>query len=208
MIFDELKKIRLVPVIAINDAADAVPLGGALIRGGLPCAEITFRTDAAEDAIKNLSKAYPEMLIAAGTVLTAEQADRAIGAGATFIVAPGLNRKVAEHCIKKGYPYAPGIMTPSEIEVALELGLNVVKFFPAEQAGGINMIKALSAPYTKLRFMPTGGINRKNISDYLSFNKVIAVGGSFMATSQMIADKKFDEIEALTKEAVELIGAI
>jgi 2-dehydro-3-deoxyphosphogluconate aldolase/(4S)-4-hydroxy-2-oxoglutarate aldolase len=208
MIFEKLKKMRLVPVIAINDEEDAIPLGGALIRGGLPCAEITFRTDAAEESIKRLSKEYPEMLIAAGTVLTTEQADRAIGAGATFIVAPGFSRKVAEHCLKKNYAYAPGVMTPTEIEMALDLGITTVKFFPAELAGGINMIKALAAPYTKLKFMPTGGISKKNIADYLTYEKTTAVGGSFMATSKMIANKEFDKIEALTKEAVEMIAAI
>jgi 2-dehydro-3-deoxyphosphogluconate aldolase/(4S)-4-hydroxy-2-oxoglutarate aldolase len=208
MIFEKLKQLRLVPVIAINDAEDAINLGGALIRGGLPCAEITFRTEAAEESIKRLSKEYPEMLIAAGTVLTPEQADRAIGAGATFIVAPGFSRKVAEHCLKKGYAYAPGVMTPTEIEMALDLGITTVKFFPAELAGGINMIKALAAPYTNLKFMPTGGISAKNIAEYLSYEKIIAVGGSYMATSKMIANKEFDKIETLTKEAVKMVAAL
>ena len=170
----QISDIGIVPVIKITDVNKAVPLAKALIDGGLPIAEITFRTDAAEESIRIMHKDYPDMIIGAGTVLTAEQADRAINAGATFIVSPGLNPEVVKHCTAKGYPIVPGCATPSEIEMAMSLGLDTVKFFPAEAAGGIAMIKAMSAPYGKIKFMPTGGIGKDNLNDYLSFGKVFA----------------------------------
>ncbi|MBP5452496.1 MAG: bifunctional 4-hydroxy-2-oxoglutarate aldolase/2-dehydro-3-deoxy-phosphogluconate aldolase, partial [Treponema sp.] len=165
---DTLKKIGetgIVPVVVLNRASDAEALAESLIKGGLPCAEVTFRTDAAEESIRAIAKKFPDMFVGAGTVLTVEQADRAVDAGAKFIVSPGLNPKVVEHCLKKNYPIAPGIMTPSELEIALGFGLDVVKFFPAENAGGLKMIKAISAPYTMMKFMPTGGINPTNVRD-------------------------------------------
>ncbi len=204
-IIKELSLIGIVPVIALNDAKDASALAGALTSGGLPCAEITFRTAAAEESIKIMSREYPDMIIGAGTVLTPEQADTAVAAGAKFIVSPGLNPEVVKHCISKGYPIVPGCATPTEIEKAMTLGLDTVKFFPAEAAGGLAMIKAMSAPYGKIKFMPTGGINEKNINDYLSFGKIFACGGSWMASSKMISEGKFDEIEKLTRDAVSLM---
>ena len=202
---DILKKISdigIVPVVVLDDAKDAKPLAKALIDGGLPCAEVTFRTDAAEESIRIMAKEFPEMLVGAGTVLTTDQVDRAVNAGAKFIVAPGFNEKIVCYCIKKGIPMVPGVNNPSNIEAALELGLDVVKFFPAEASGGINMIKAMAAPYTTVKFMPTGGINAKNICDYLAFDKIIACGGSWMVKKDLIADGKFDEIQKLTEEAV------
>lgn len=197
-----LSKIGIVPVVKIDDAKDAVPLAQALMNGGLPCAEVTFRTAAAEEAIAQMSKAFPEMLIGAGTVLTSEQVDRAVNAGAKFIVTPGFNTKIVKYCVDKNIPITPGCPTTSDIEAAIELGLDVVKFFPAENLGGINMIKALAAPYVGVKFMPTGGINANNINSYLDCDKILACGGSWMVKDTLINAGKFDEIEALTKEAV------
>ena len=198
----ELYSIGLIPVIKIENPDDAVPLAKALIDGGLPAAEITFRTKCAAEAIKNITDAYPEMLVGAGTVLTTEQVDAAIAAGSKFIVAPGLNPKVVSYCLSKGVPMLPGCSNPSDVEAALELGLSTVKFFPAEAAGGLPMLKAMSAPYGNLTFMPTGGINADNLLDYLKFNKIIACGGSFLVKDELVKEKKWDEITALTKNAV------
>ncbi len=198
----ELYSIGLIPVIKIENPDDAVPLAKALIDGGLPAAEITFRTACAAEAIKNITDAYPEMLVGAGTVLTCEQVDAAIAAGSKFIVSPGLNPKVTAYCLSKGVPMLPGCSNPSDVEAALELGLKTVKFFPAEAAGGLPMLKAMSAPYGQLTFMPTGGINADNLLDYLKFNKIVACGGSFMVKDDLVKAKKWDEITALTKDAV------
>ena len=179
-----------------------MPLAKALIAGGLPVAEVTFRTDAAEEAIKLISENCPEMFVGAGTVLTCEQVDKAVNAGAKFIVSPGLNPKVVKYCVDKNIPVTPGCANPSDIEQAIELGLEVVKFFPAEAAGGLNMIKAMSAPYGNIKFMPTGGISAKNLNEYLNFSKILACGGSWMVKGELINEKKFDEITKLTKEAV------
>ncbi len=201
-LIDELSLIGIVPVVAIDEAKKAAPLADALSNGGLPCAEVTFRTEAAEEAIKIMTASHPDMIVGAGTVLTREQADRAVGAGAKFIVSPGLNPDVVAHCISRGYPVIPGCATPSDIERALSLGLDTVKFFPAEAAGGVEMIKAMSAPYGKVRFMPTGGINASNLNDYLSFPKVVACGGSWMVKKDLINNGEFDRITKLTAEAV------
>lgn len=203
-----LKKFRdfgIIPVVRIDRASDAVDLAKALIDGGLPVAEVTFRTEAAGEAIAAMKKAYPEMLLGAGTVLTTEQVDAALAAGAEFIVSPGLNPKVVKYCLEKGVAIVPGVNNPSQIEQALELGLEVVKFFPAEASGGLPMIKAMSAPYGKLMFMPTGGISEANLKSYLDFNKIIACGGSWMVDKKLVAAKKFDEITRLSKEAVDTI---
>lgn len=208
---DTLKQIGttgIVPVVVLNKVSDAEPLAQALIAGGLPCAEVTFRTDAAEESIRAIAKKFPDMFVGAGTVLTTEQVDRAIGAGAKFIVSPGLNPKVVEYCIKKGYPVTPGIMTPTELEVALGFGLDVVKFFPAENAGGLKMIKAMSAPYTMMKFMPTGGINATNVRDYLACDKILACGGSWMVKGELINAGNFAEIEKLTREASGIVKEI
>ncbi|MBO7638934.1 MAG: bifunctional 4-hydroxy-2-oxoglutarate aldolase/2-dehydro-3-deoxy-phosphogluconate aldolase [Treponema sp.] len=208
---DTLKKIGetgIVPVVVLNRASDAEALAESLIKGGLACAEVTFRTDAAEESIRAIAKKFPDMFVGAGTVLTTEQADRAVDAGAKFIVSPGLNPKVVEHCLKKNYPNAPGIMTPSELEIALGFGLDVVKFFPAENAGGLKMIKAISAPYTMMKFMPTGGINTTNVRDYLACDKILACGGSWMVKGDLINAGDFAKIEELTKEAAAIVKEI
>ena len=202
-VLEEFSKIGIIPVIALDDAKDAAPLAEALIKGGLPCAEVTFRTAAAEESIRIMAFQYPEMLVGAGTVLTTEQVDRAVNAGAKFIVSPGLNPKVVKYCVEKGIPVTPGTTNPSDIEQAIELGLEVVKFFPAEAAGGLNMIKSMAAPYTNMKFMPTGGINASNVCNYLDFKKIIACGGSWMVKKDLISAGEFDKITAMTKEAVE-----
>jgi len=207
-LIQQIIDIAVVPVIKIDCAKDALPLADALARGGLRAAEVTFRTDAAEESIRLIAEAHPDFMIAAGTVLTPDQADRAMAAGASFIVSPGTNPEVVRHCLAKGYPIIPGVCTPSEVEMAMSLGLTYLKFFPAEAAGGVKMIKAMAAPYTKVRFMPTGGITVKNIADYLACRAVFACGGSWMVPSDAIADGRFDEIEALTREAVELVKEI
>ncbi len=207
-VLKQFGEIGIIPVVVLNDAKDAEALGKALCNGGLPCAEVTFRTDAAEESIKIMAEKFPEMLVGAGTVLTTEQVDRAVAAGAKFIVSPGLNPKVVQYCIDKGVPVTPGCATPSEVEQAIELGLDVVKFFPAEQAGGLKYIKAISAPYTGMKFMPTGGINATNVREYLGFNKILACGGSWMVKGDLVKEGKFDEIEKLVKEAVEIVKEV
>lgn len=197
-----IKKMGIVPVVKLDRAEDAEPLAKALCEGGLPCAEVTFRTDAAEEAIRIMTTKYPDMLVGAGTVLTTEQVDQAVDAGASFIVSPGLNPRIVQYCITKGIPITPGCANPSDIEQAIELGLEVVKFFPAEAAGGLNMIKSMSAPYVNMQFMPTGGINEKNLNTYLDFPKIIACGGSWMVSDALIQNKEFEKIRELTKEAV------
>ena len=201
-IIKEIGKIGIVPVVKLDNAKDALPLAKALINGGLPCAEVTFRTDAAEEAISRISKAYPEMLVGAGTVLTTDQVDRAVAAGAKFIETPGFNAKIVKYCVDRNIPITPGCPTSSDIEAAIELGLDVVKFFPAENLGGIKMIKALAAPYVGVKFMPTGGINAGNINNYLDCDKIVACGGSWMVKDTLINEGRFDDIERLTKEAV------
>ncbi|MBQ9862023.1 MAG: bifunctional 4-hydroxy-2-oxoglutarate aldolase/2-dehydro-3-deoxy-phosphogluconate aldolase [Clostridia bacterium] len=207
-LIEQIQNTAVIPVIKIDNVEDALPLAEALKKGGLCAAEITFRTDAAEESIRRIAEAYPDFLIAAGTVLTPEQADKAMAAGASFIVSPGTNPEVVKHCNDKGYPVIPGVCTPSEVEMAMSLGLTYLKFFPAEAAGGVKMIKAMAAPYTKVKFMPTGGIGVKNLAEYLTCKAVFACGGSWMVPSDKIADGKFDEIEALTREAVELVKEI
>jgi len=197
-----IEEIGIVPVVKIDRAEDAVKLAAALCDGGLPCAEVTFRTSAAAEAIKLITSEFPEMLVGAGTVLTVEQADAAIEAGAKFIVSPGFNPAVVKHCIDRGFPIVPGVATPSEVEQAISFGLNVVKFFPAENAGGLPMIKAMSAPYTNIRFMPTGGINADNLNSYLDFPKVLACGGSWMVKPELINSGDFEGIKNLTRQAV------
>lgn len=202
-ILKSIQKLGIVPVVVLNNAKDAAPLAQALCEGGLPCAEVTFRTDAAEESIRIMTEKYPEMLVGAGTVLTTEQVDRAVAAGAKFIVSPGLNPKIVKYCIEKGVPITPGVTNPSDIEQAIELGLEVVKFFPAEPAGGINMIKAMAAPYTNMKFMPTGGISAANLNSYLDFPKIIACGGSWMVKGDLVAAGDFGKIKDLTREAVQ-----
>ena len=204
-VLTRIEKIGIVPVVVLDRAEDATLLADALIKGGLPCAEVTFRTAAAEESIKLMSEKFPEMLIGAGTVLSPEQVDRAVAAGASFIVSPGTNPKVVKYCKDKNIPIVPGVCTPTEVEAALELGLDTLKFFPAEPAGGLKMIKAMAAPYTTVRFMPTGGIGADNVGEYLSYSRIIACGGSWMVKGDLIKSGRFDEIERLTREAAELV---
>lgn len=206
-----LKKIEgfgVVPVVVLNDAKDAAPLAKALCEGGLPCAEVTFRTEAAEESIRIMAAEFPEMVIGAGTVLTINQVDRAVGAGAKFIVSPGFDPEIVDYCISKNIPVLPGCITPSEVTQAVKRGLEVVKFFPAEQFGGVATLKALAAPFTSVRFMPTGGISAKNLADYLGFKKIIACGGSWMVKGDMVAAGEFDKIKEMTAEAVALVKEI
>lgn len=207
-VFQQIENIGVIPVVVLKNVADAVPLANALLEGGLPCAEITFRTEAAEDSIKLISDNCPDILLGAGTVTSIEQADKAIAAGAKFLVSPGLNPKVVQHCLDNNYPICPGIMTPSELETAINFDLDIVKFFPAELTGGVKMIKAISAPYPSVKFIPTGGINADNVEEYLMFNKVLACGGSWMVKSDLITSGHFDEIVRLTREAKAIINEI
>ena len=202
-VLQRIYEIGIVPVIAIDDADKAVPLAKALVRGGLPAAEVTYRTAAAEEAIRRIVAEVPEMLVGAGTVLTKEQADRAIAAGVKFIVSPGFNPEITKYVIEKGMLMMPGTATPGEMEQAMAMGLSVVKFFPAEQNGGVAKLKAVAGPYGNLRWMPTGGINEKNLMDYLSFNKIIACGGTWMVKKDLIAAENWEEIERLTRQAVQ-----
>lgn len=207
-ISEQFKEYGVVPVVVLNDAKDALALAKALVDGGLACAEVTFRTDAAEESIRLMSQAYPEMLVGAGTVLTVEQVDRAVGAGAKFIVSPGFDPEIVDYCLAKDIPVFPGCITPSEVAQAVKRGLKVVKFFPAEQAGGVAMIKAMAAPYTTVKFMPTGGISTKNLADYLSCDKIVCCGGSWMVKGDMIKAGEFDKICEMTKEAVAKVKEI
>lgn len=202
---EKISKIGVVPVVQIDNADLAVPLAHALREGGIPCAEITFRTQEGAQAIRNIAKADPDMLLGAGTVLRTEQVDQAIDAGAKFMVSPGFNPKVVDYCLKKDILILPGCSTPSDMEQAIERGLKVVKFFPAEQAGGLPFIKAVAAPYNMLKFMPTGGISVSNLEQYLSFGKILACGGSWMVKADLINGQKFDEITKLCKEAMEIV---
>ena len=198
----ELYRIGIVPVVALEDAADALPLGAALKKGGVSAIEVTFRTAAAADAIRLLTREMPELLVGAGTVLTKAQADAAIEAGAKFIVSPGFQPELVSYVLSKGVPMCPGTATPGEMEQALALGLSAVKFFPAEQNGGAPMLKALSAPYRDLLFMPTGGVKLENLRTYLALDQVFACGGTWLATKDDIKAKAFDKITARTREAV------
>lgn len=202
---EKLAAYKLVPVIKIDNVDDALPLCEALEAGGLPVAEITFRTDAAEESIKRISKSLPGILVGAGTVLNTSQAQRAIDAGASYVISPGFSREVTEFCLKADIPITPGAITPTEIQYVIEYGLEVAKFFPAEQAGGISMIKALSAPFPKLKFMPTGGVSAKNLLDYLACKPVIACGGSWMVKDDLIKAGNFEGIRSLVAEAVALV---
>ncbi len=205
---EQFREDLVVPVVVLNDAKDALPLADALVEGGLPCAEVTFRTDAAEESIRLMAEKYPDMLVGAGTVLTIEQVDRAVKAGAKFIVSPGFDSEIVDYCLEKEIPVFPGCITPSEVAQAVKRGLKVVKFFPAEQFGGVATIKAMAAPYTMVKFMPTGGISAKNLKDYLSCDKILCCGGSWMVKGDLIKAGEFDKIRELTKEAVALAKEI
>lgn len=204
-ILKQVEQLKLLPVIKLDSSENAAPLAQSLIEGGLPAAEVTFRTDAAEESIRIITSEHPEMLVGAGTITSVEQAKRALDAGASFLVSAGFHQKVTEYAIKKKVPIFPGVCTPTELMLILEYNLPVAKFFPAEQYGGLKTIKALSAPFPNIRFMPTGGINAGNILEYLSYDKIIACGGSWMVKDTMIRNHEFDKIKELTKEAVTLV---
>lgn len=205
---EKIKNMGIVPVVVLESPEDAVPLARALCEGGLPCAEVTFRTEVAEESIRRMTETFPEMLVGAGTVLTTQQVDRAVKAGARFIVSPGFDPEIVDDCLEKEIPVFPGCITPSEIAQAVKRGLDTIKFFPAEPFGGVATIKALAAPYVGLKFMPTGGINSANLKEYLSCPSVIACGGSWMVKNDLIRAGAFDQIQALTREAVELAAQI
>ncbi len=207
-VIEKFSAFGIIPVVVLEKTKDAAPLAKALTEGGLPCAEVTFRTDTAEESIKIMASEYPDMFVGAGTVLTIEQVDRAVAAGAKFIVSPGFDSEIVDYCLSKEIPVFPGCVTPSEVAQAVKRGLKVVKFFPAEQFGGVATIKAIAAPYVGLKFMPTGGINAKNLESYLSCDKIVACGGSWMVKGDLIKAGKFDEIKAMTEEAVKLAAEI
>jgi len=204
-ILKKITEIGIVPVISISDVEKAVPLAEALMAGGIPCAEITFRTAEGEECIRRIAKQIPEVLLGAGTILTKEQADRAKDAGAKFVVSPGFNPKVVKYCVKKGILMLPGCSTPTDMEAAMGFGLDTVKFYPAELGGGLPYIKACAAPYTGLKFMPSGGINAENLGKYMAFNKVVACGGSWMVSKELLDAGNFAEITRLSKEAVQIV---
>ncbi|NLM61446.1 MAG: bifunctional 4-hydroxy-2-oxoglutarate aldolase/2-dehydro-3-deoxy-phosphogluconate aldolase [Clostridiales bacterium] len=204
-LFEKLTRIGIIPVVKIDNADSALGLADALSAGGLPCAEITFRTNAAADAIRIISEKRPDFLVGAGTVLTVDQVKTAVDAGAGFMVSPGLNPKVVTYCIQNGIPVIPGVSSAGDIEAALDLGLSRLKFFPAEAAGGIAFLKALQGPYGMVKFMPTGGINSGNVTQYLALKNVFACGGSWMVDSKLISEGSFHSIEQLTKQAVSVM---
>lgn len=204
----QLEEFGVVPVVVLEDVEDALPLADALVKGGIPCAEVTFRTEAAEESIRRMTEGYPDMLAGAGTVLTTDQVDRAVNAGAKFIVCPGFDPDIVDYCLERDIPVFPGCVTPSEVAQAVKRGLRVVKFFPAEQFGGVSTIKALAAPYTTVRFMPTGGVNAKNLKDYLECGKIVCCGGSWMVKGSLIKEGRFDQILEMTKEAAGLVKGI
>ncbi len=207
-IAEQFYEYGVVPVVVLEGAEDALPLAQALTEGGLPCAEVTFRTEAAEESIRRMREKYPDMLVGAGTVLTTEQVDRAVKAGAKFIVSPGFDPEIVDYCLGKEIPVFPGCTTPSELAQAVKRGMKVVKFFPAEQAGGVAMIKAMAAPYNTVKFMPTGGISAKNLKEYLEYDKILCCGGSWMVKGDMIRNGEFGKIKELTEEAVKLAASI
>ena len=205
-LLEQVEAKKIVPVVKLDRASDARALGEALCAGGLPVAEVTFRTDAAEESIRIMKREFPEMMVGAGTVVNVEQAERALAAGASFLVSPGISRSVVEFALDHKLPIFPGTCTPSEVMTAMEYELLVVKFFPAAQYGGLNTIKALAAPFPSVRFMPTGGINASNIMEYLASDKIIACGGSWMVKDSLINAGDFEEITRLTPETVALVS--
>ncbi|WP_053349962.1 bifunctional 4-hydroxy-2-oxoglutarate aldolase/2-dehydro-3-deoxy-phosphogluconate aldolase [Vibrio alginolyticus] len=198
---EQLANLKVIPVIAINKAEDAIPLGRTLVENGMPCAEITFRTECAAEAIRAMRAEFPEMLIGAGTILTNEQVDQAIEAGVDFIVSPGFNPRTVQYCLDKGVAIVPGVNNPSLVEQAMEMGLRTLKFFPAEPSGGVGMLKALTAVYP-VKFMPTGGVSLGNVDEYLSIPSVLACGGTWMVLTKLIDEGKWDELGTLVRDAV------
>jgi 2-dehydro-3-deoxyphosphogluconate aldolase/(4S)-4-hydroxy-2-oxoglutarate aldolase len=207
-ILAKLGTIGIVPVVAIEHLKDAISLGQALLDGGLPCAEITFRTAAAEDAIRRISSELPDILIGAGTVLNLEQAEKAVDSGAQFIVSPGFDYEVVNWCLKFNVPITPGIATPTEINMALAKGIRILKYFPAESLGGIKTLRAIAAPYQDVKFIPTGGIDARNLAEYLSLPMVHACGGSWLVKKNLISGNRFVEITKLVQEALSIVNEV
>ena len=205
---EKFSEVGIIPVVVLNDAKNAEPHGKALMEGGLPAAEVTFRTEAAEESIRIMAEKFPDMLVGAGTVLTIEQVDRAVAAGAKFIVSPGFDADIVKYCLEKDIPVCPGIQTPTELIQAVKLGLDHVKFFPAENAGGLSMINAVGAAFPKVKFMPTGGINASNVVEYLKSSKIFCCGGSWMVKGALIDAGDFDKIKELTAEAAEIVKSL
>ena len=203
-----IEKCVLVPVIKLDSADRATPLARTLRDGGLPVAEVTFRTAAAGQSIRNISRDVPEVLLGAGTVLTVDQVKEAVDSGASFIVTPGFNPSVVDYCVEHGIAITPGINNPTGVEAALARGIDVVKFFPAEASGGVKMLKAMAAPYTEVRYVPTGGVSAANLAEYLALPAVFAVGGSWMVPADSIQSGDFEAIGALVREAVKLAGSL
>ncbi len=203
---EQLANLKVIPVIAINKVEDAIPLGRTLVENGMPCAEITFRTACAAQAIRAMRNEFPDMLIGAGTILSNEQVDQAIDAGVDFIVSPGFNPRTVQYCLDKNMPIVPGVNNPSLVEQAMEMGLRTLKFFPAEPSGGVGMLKALTAVYP-VKFMPTGGVSLKNVDEYLSISSVLACGGTWMVPTDLIDAGKWDELGTLVKDAVAHVNA-
>ena len=207
-IIEKISAMGVIPVVAIENASDAGGLGDALIEGGLPCAEITFRTAAAASAIRTLCNSHPGILVGAGTVLTKSDAETAVDAGASFVVTPGFDGDLVDWCLDQSIPVIPGVMTPTDINAAINRKLNVLKFFPAEAAGGVKTLKAISGPYGSIKFVPTGGITLGNLEAYLSLPNVVACGGSWLVQKDQISSGEFDTIESLVREAVQLVERI
>lgn len=207
-VFKKFEEIGIIPVVVLNDVKDAEPLGKCLVEGGLPAAEVTFRTDAAEESIRIMAEKYPDLLVGAGTVLTIDQVDRAAAAGAKFIVSPGFDPAIVKYCLEKDIPVCPGTQSPSEMIAAMNLGLDHVKFFPAELSGGLKMIKAITAALTSLKVMPTGGISASNVAEYLQNSKIFCAGGSWMVKGDMIKAGQWDEITAKVREAAEIVKSV
>ena len=205
-VFKRFSEIGIIPVVVLNDVKDALPLGKALMEGGLPAAEVTFRTEAAEEAIRVMAANFPDMLVGAGTVLTKDQVDRAVNAGAKFIVSPGFDLEIVEYCKEKDIPVCPGIQTPTELIQAVKAGLDHVKFFPAENAGGLSMINAVGAAFPQIKFMPTGGISAGNVSEYLASSRIFCCGGSWMVKGDMIKAGDFEAITEKVREAAALVN--
>lgn len=203
-----LEQLGVFPIIVIDRAEDAVPLGEALLKAGLPCAEVTFRTPAAAEAIQTLAREFPEMLVGAGTVLSIEQADRAIDSGARFILSPGFNPSVVDHCIMRGVTIYPGVCTPTEIEAAMGKGLRVLKFFPAEAMGGLSYLKAISAPLSMVRYLPTGGVNLTNLPDYLAFDKIVSCAGTWIVKKEWLQARDFDRIRQEAEASVKVVQQV
>jgi 2-dehydro-3-deoxyphosphogluconate aldolase/(4S)-4-hydroxy-2-oxoglutarate aldolase len=206
-ILEKIKELKIIPVATINNENDSLPLGKALIEGGLPIIEVTFRTETAAESIKKLTENFKNLFVGAGTILKIDQVKKALDAGALFIVTPGFNPKVVKYCVEQRIPIIPGVNTPTMVEWALDRGINVVKFFPANLSGGVEMLKALLGPYKEMKFIPTGGINQNNIIEYLKLSNVIGCGGSWIVKKELILLGKFDEIRKLIKEAISLIRA-